>query len=109
MIRNPRVQMAAVLAAGILLGYAAASGKLNPFPRAEAGPHDAPAVVAPAGDDTCAGCCSEGKNRQQLLAMADPKVKAAIAKAEGEGKKPNIVVIMGDDIGMWNIGAYHRG
>src|SRR5436190_23219266 len=25
------------------------------------------------------------------------------------GNKPNIVVIMGDDIGMWNIGAYHRG
>jgi arylsulfatase len=24
-------------------------------------------------------------------------------------KKPNIVVIMGDDIGMWNIGAYGRG
>ncbi len=24
-------------------------------------------------------------------------------------KKPNILVIMGDDIGMWNIGAYHRG
>ncbi len=25
------------------------------------------------------------------------------------GKKPNILFIMGDDIGMWNIGAYHRG
>ena len=24
-------------------------------------------------------------------------------------QKPNIVVIMGDDIGWWNIGAYHRG
>src|ERR1700752_542554 len=24
-------------------------------------------------------------------------------------KKPNILVIMGDDIGMWNIGAYHPG
>jgi arylsulfatase A-like enzyme len=24
-------------------------------------------------------------------------------------KQPNILVIMGDDIGMWNIGAYHRG
>jgi Sulfatase len=24
-------------------------------------------------------------------------------------RKPNILVIMGDDIGMWNIGAYHRG
>jgi arylsulfatase len=23
--------------------------------------------------------------------------------------RPNILVIMGDDIGMWNIGAYHRG
>src|SRR5579864_3544927 len=23
--------------------------------------------------------------------------------------KPNIVVIMGDDIGIWNIGAYHQG
>ena len=29
--------------------------------------------------------------------------------AHGEDKKPNIVVIMGDDIGIWNIGAYNRG
>jgi arylsulfatase A-like enzyme len=33
---------------------------------------------------------------------------AAHAQA-ADAKKPNIVVIMGDDIGMWNIGAYHRG
>jgi arylsulfatase A-like enzyme len=26
-----------------------------------------------------------------------------------EAQRPNIVFIMGDDIGMWNIGAYHRG
>jgi arylsulfatase len=25
------------------------------------------------------------------------------------GKKPNILVIMADDIGIWNISAYHRG
>ena len=25
------------------------------------------------------------------------------------GKKPNILVIMGDDVGWFNIGAYHRG
>ena len=24
-------------------------------------------------------------------------------------RKPNIVVIMSDDVGTWNIGAYHRG
>src|SRR6201988_213812 len=29
--------------------------------------------------------------------------------ASAQTKKPNILVIMGDDIGMWNIGAYHRG
>jgi len=29
--------------------------------------------------------------------------------AAGADEKPNIVFIMGDDIGMWNISAYHRG
>ncbi len=29
--------------------------------------------------------------------------------AVAQDKKPNILVIMGDDIGMWNIGAYSRG
>jgi arylsulfatase len=29
--------------------------------------------------------------------------------AKAQEKKPNIVVIMGDDIGIWNIGAYHQG
>ena len=27
--------------------------------------------------------------------------------AKAEGNKPNIIVIMGDDVGMWNIGAYN--
>jgi hypothetical protein len=31
------------------------------------------------------------------------------ANAQTTAKPPNIVVIMSDDIGMWNIGAYHRG
>ena len=29
--------------------------------------------------------------------------------AKQEQKKPNILVIMSDDIGIWNISAYHRG
>src|SRR6516165_10104799 len=29
--------------------------------------------------------------------------------ASGEDKKPNVLVIMGDDVGWFNIGAYHQG
>ena len=32
-----------------------------------------------------------------------------VTAAQAADNKPNILVIMGDDIGMWNIGAYHRG
>jgi arylsulfatase A-like enzyme len=40
---------------------------------------------------------------------AGPGVQLATAAPAAVEKKPNIVFIMGDDIGMWNIGAYHRG
>jgi arylsulfatase A-like enzyme len=42
-----------------------------------------------------------------LLAGATANA-ATHAQAAGT-KPPNILVIMGDDIGMWNLGAYHRG
>src|SRR5476651_2507690 len=31
------------------------------------------------------------------------------AAAQTTAKKPNIIMIMGDDVGMWNISAYHQG
>jgi len=43
------------------------------------------------------------------LALAAPLAVQAQQKPPAAGKKPNIVFIMGDDVGMWNIGAYHRG
>ena len=41
-----------------------------------------------------------------FLAILDLATMQPTVAAE---KQPNILVIMGDDIGMWNIGAYHRG
>ena len=35
--------------------------------------------------------------------------RAHRAAAQAQDKKPNIICIMGDDIGIWNIGAYSRG
>jgi arylsulfatase len=45
-----------------------------------------------------------------LLAVAIALIAAFSANnVFAQANKPNIVFIMGDDIGMWNIGAYHRG
>ncbi|SCW89682.1 arylsulfatase [Rhizobium mongolense subsp. loessense] len=44
-----------------------------------------------------------------LLASAFVATAAIAPAAAQDQEKPNIVVIMGDDIGIWNIGAYHRG
>src|SRR5262245_873888 len=41
--------------------------------------------------------------------MACAALLAAAGTARAQDKKPNILFIMGDDIGMWNIGTYHRG
>ena len=43
-----------------------------------------------------------------LCIAAPAAMLFAVVSAHAQ-TKPNIVVIMGDDIGMWNIGAYHRG
>src|SRR3981189_270027 len=66
-----------------------------------------------------------GMKRRDLLLSGSSLVAASALSAIGltspaqaqqpatapstAGQKPNIVVIMGDDIGIWNLGAYHRG
>ena len=58
--------------------------------------------------------------RLETLGMGEKQPVASDDTPEGQAlnrrvelvrldAKPNIVFIMGDDIGMWNIGAYHRG
>ena len=45
-----------------------------------------------------------------LLALATAvTVASAPAAAQQQQRPPNILVIMGDDVGWFNIGAYHRG
>src|SRR5678815_3454498 len=44
-----------------------------------------------------------------LLTLAFGLAMSVGAPAQAQDKKPNIICIMGDDIGIWNIGAYHRG
>src|SRR5260370_1307182 len=48
--------------------------------------------------------------KQSLTVLtASAALLCASISAQAADNKPNILFIMGDDIGMWNIGAYHRG
>src|SRR5882672_11108899 len=107
MFKNTRLQMMAVLAIGGLLGYVAASGKLDVFraanaeqPNSIAGRISNPSYQESSPVKAEAGrCCTEGASKGQLLALADPKPKAGATNTQANGKKPNILFIMGDDIG----------
>ena len=43
------------------------------------------------------------------LLVAAAALFSAVAPAQAADKKPNIIFIMGDDVGWFNIGAYHQG
>jgi hypothetical protein len=43
------------------------------------------------------------------LLTAGAALVCAIAPTQAAEKKPNILVIFGDDIGTWNVGAYTHG
>src|SRR5262245_60276593 len=48
--------------------------------------------------------------RQSLFVLtALAALMCTVATSQAQNKKPNILFIMGDDVGWFNIGAYHRG
>jgi arylsulfatase len=44
-----------------------------------------------------------------LSVLSALALMCAVAPSQAADKKPNILVIMGDDVGWFNIGAYHQG
>src|SRR5262249_6417962 len=44
-----------------------------------------------------------------FLIFMNVSVFSAVAMGQAQDKKPNILFIMGDDVGWFNIGAYHQG
>src|SRR5262245_282377 len=110
MFRNAKVQMGAVLAVGLLIGYAGASGRANPFQRADAAaPARAGGATAPEADGEDRPACCDEVCKGELLALADGKAKATAQEGQKNGARPNILFIMGDDIGWMQPSCYHRG
>lgn len=47
--------------------------------------------------------------RKSLIARSVALIGGALLSATTFAKQPNILVIWGDDVGMWNLSTYHRG
>jgi arylsulfatase A-like enzyme len=103
---SKRFTALSLIAAGAALGYFAAMFE----GRAPRSASAASPLVDSATQEAKAADCSEGLNNNSLLlARALPEAARAKSTAVAQERKPNIVVIMGDDVGWFNIGAYHRG
>src|SRR5689334_21442533 len=71
-----------------------------------------------ANDEDKAGLSKSALNRRRMLLAStaiaavsglSTAVEVAQAQQAAPSGKPNILVIMGDDVGWFNIGAYHQG
>jgi len=90
----------------VLLGLALGCGN-------KSGQHATDTGVQPQATPQDAPATPQGPAETTLQRVAKPSehalVKTADVVAEGKSKPPNILVIMGDDIGYWNVSAHSRG
>jgi arylsulfatase len=107
------IQSLACVGLGAMLGFIAATRDFSPASRADG------TMPATRRDGTANGAagrgvdqppsCSEGASRNALLARAGAERTGAEPSSTSSGKKPNIVIIWGDDVGQSNISAYSMG
>src|SRR5262245_28785983 len=98
-LRNSTISKLAVAIIGAALGWVAASGRLNPADWVQAAPMKSLPSVA--SEPRPAPCCDPAANRDAFLVNVKPGNQDTKS-----GKKPNILVIWGDDIGQSNVSAY---
>ncbi len=101
MLKRSNILAIGMMVFGCALGYAAASGQFAPFwPTAQAAskPVDDPASSLPGVSRS-----TENPAPQQLLPFPSRRDPSHLVASQATGgKKPNILFIMGDDIGWYN-------
>jgi arylsulfatase len=105
MFRRSNLAVLIALAIGAAGGWAGASGKFDALLRAE---QTAAGAAPEPGACPDGGCCISPDRFEALAAIKahNEKVNARLQK---DGKKPNILIIWGDDIGWFNPSCYHGG
>lgn len=101
MLRRLNLPVLVAPTVGTVVGWAAASGGLDSLLKAE---------QKSAGPTTCppGGSC-ENADRAAAVAALAAHNETVSANLQKDGKKPNILVIFGDDIGQSNVSAYTHG
>src|SRR5262245_55347604 len=104
MHRMTNLSVPIALAIGAACGWAAASGRFDSLLKAEStAAAETVNVACPLG----VSCNNPDKSAAlATLAAHNQKVSANLQK---DGKKPNICIIWGDDIGQSNVSAYSNG
>ena len=95
---------------GAVVGYVAATSRIeSPIKTAEAteAPSTSAVRSAPSAVARVARNADTIRRQDELKLVSHNQVVSA--KAAQSGKKPNIVVLWGDDIGVHNISAYNHG
>src|SRR5262245_3389600 len=103
MFRMSNLAVLVALAAGAAGGWAAASGRFDSLLKAE------PKTAAAESCPLAGGDCCKSPDQAAVLAAVNAHNQKVSATLQKDGKKPNILYIMGDDIGWFQVGAYHRG
>ena len=116
MLRSRSFQSLICLGLGLVLGLVAATARFDPLKQAAADPSApkptvAESPAAPLETKTAPPGFEEGLVKDTLLAQAEGKraTTQAATRSVASGKKPNILVIWGDDIGYWNVSMNNQG
>ena len=105
MLEHLTIKALAPIALGAILGYVAAtrdSGAGQTLASASAINPDKAQTKLP-------DCCEARATKSNLIAQASAPAIANQSRSRPSAKKPNILVIFGDDIGQSNISAYTMG
>ena len=114
MLRSRPFQSLICLGLGISLGLLAATAKFEPLNQAAAEPTaPQPAVedsAPPQEPAATPASCDEGLAKESLLVQAETKKGSTQPTTRAaSGKKPNILIIWGDDVGYWNVSMNNQG
>lgn len=99
-MKASRIEILGTLAMGALLGYIVACSNTKPAASADA---------APTKSETVSRVAQVAKPVQLAQASTTAALAAVSTVVGADGKKPNILIIWGNDVGYWNLSCINNG